>query len=847
MMLPVSRFKGQPVGMVTTTAPWLFFSSDPAPHWLWMDRWSTVSYQATPPQLFYPPAVWVPDPTPLIQWERQAVEVVPLVPSFYRSSPLYPPHPLPKEVAVFQRRDKPLLTNDIRHVPRTRLLLSSSPLSVKISPDTGHKVMAPTKSLAETNGPPGVHIETNRLSGVHVETNRLSGVYLETNRLSRVHLETNRLSGVHLETNRSSGVHLETNRLSGVYKETNRLSGVYVETNRLSGVYVETNRSSGVYGETNRLSGVYVETNRSSGVYGETNRLSGVYVETNRSSGVHLETNRLSSVHKETNRLSGVYVETHRLSGVYVETHRLSGVYVETNRLSGVYKDTNRLSGVHLETNRLSGVYKETNRLSGVYVETNRLSGVHLETNRLSGVYNEINRLSGVHVETNRLSGVHVETNRLSGVHVETNRLSGVHVETNRLSGVHVEINRLSGVHVETNRLSGVHLVLQETQKRPETRSQRTPAPPPHPPPSLCTSLLCLLFTSISSVLLLQQLCIDRWPVLPFQLKEVHPSIFSSPFSSRFTLLSNYRQRHKKRGMSGGEVSYRGALLLRTRRTKNDNKRCVSVSLGREEEEDEEEEGSEGGRKDKRPVASTPVPGSPWCVVWTGDDQVFFFNPTIHLSVWERPGELIGRDISRIIADPPHKRKKTTPAGLSSCCPLPGLHGNDEDKDDEHEQNSKRNRIEEPLSLVPRPGEVKLLPLELRIAHFREMMLERGVSAFSTWEKELHKMVFDPRYLLLTSDQRKQVFDQFVKSRLKDEYKEKKNKLQKAREEFKKLLEEAKITSRSTFKEFCSHYRGDQRFDALNRKKEQEILFHHYITSLKKRDKENRARLRKMR
>lgn len=41
-----------------------------------------------------------------------------------------------------------------------------------------------------------------------------------------------------------------------------------------------------------------------------------------------------------------------------------------------------------------------------------------------------------------------------------------------------------------------------------------------------------------------------------------------------------------------------------------------------------------------------------------------------------------------------------------------------------------------------------------------------------------------------------QVFDQFVKSRVKDEYKEKKSKLQKAREEFKQLLEEAKITSR---------------------------------------------------
>lgn len=52
---------------------------------------------------------------------------------------------------------------------------------------------------------------------------------------------------------------------------------------------------------------------------------------------------------------------------------------------------------------------------------------------------------------------------------------------------------------------------------------------------------------------------------------------------------------------------------------------------------------------------------------------------------------------------------------------------------------------------------------------------------------------------------------------------------------------------RSTFKKFCARYRGDQRLNAVNRKKEQEVIFHHYITSLKKRDKENRARLRKMR
>lgn len=158
-----------------------------------------------------------------------------------------------------------------------------------------------------------------------------------------------------------------------------------------------------------------------------------------------------------------------------------------------------------------------------------------------------------------------------------------------------------------------------------------------------------------------------------------------------------------------------------------------------------------------------------------------------------------------------------------------------------------------------------------------------------------------------------QVFGQFVKSRVKEEYKEKRSKKQKVREEFKQLLQEAKIPSRylsfilqcyegffkymaafispfnvvfclrrllcrkysqlwsrmfpsmncsqenlqfmiisvfflrTTFKEFCVHYQFDQRFNALSRKKEKEALFNDHIKSLKKRNKENRARLRKIR
>ncbi|XP_023676008.2 transcription elongation regulator 1-like protein isoform X1 [Paramormyrops kingsleyae] len=263
----------------------------------------------------------------------------------------------------------------------------------------------------------------------------------------------------------------------------------------------------------------------------------------------------------------------------------------------------------------------------------------------------------------------------------------------------------------------------------------------------------------------------------------------------------------------------------------------------------------EGALKHKRPVASTPVPGSPWCVVWTGDDRVFFFNPTMQLSVWEKPVDLKGRgDLNRIIEDPPHKRKKDSLSDDGSN----SLSAEDEDAEG-HSAKSKRNKMDDPATSDQERGDeeeekcaktspqLSLLPFELRVTHFRDMLLERGVSAFSTWEKELHKIVFDPRYLLLSSEERKRIFDQFVKDRIKEEYKEKKSKLQQAKEEFRKLLEEAKITSKSTFKEFSEKHGRDQRFKQVQKKKDQEHFFNQFVNALKKRDKENRVRLRKMR
>ena len=53
--------------------------------------------------------------------------------------------------------------------------------------------------------------------------------------------------------------------------------------------------------------------------------------------------------------------------------------------------------------------------------------------------------------------------------------------------------------------------------------------------------------------------------------------------------------------------------------------------------------------------------------------------------------------------------------------------------------------------------------------------------------------MFDPRYLLLTSKERKQVFDQYVKERAEEERREKHRKMKERKEAFRQLLEDSKL------------------------------------------------------
>ncbi|KAI5706111.1 hypothetical protein M8J75_004936 [Diaphorina citri] len=273
-----------------------------------------------------------------------------------------------------------------------------------------------------------------------------------------------------------------------------------------------------------------------------------------------------------------------------------------------------------------------------------------------------------------------------------------------------------------------------------------------------------------------------------------------------------------------------------------------------EEEEQErkrkEEEEQKAAADRSKPVSSTPVPGTPWCVVWTGDGRVFFYNPSSRTSVWERPEDLVSRsDVDKMVSSPPDNVTVVLPTDKTSAIKRDNAVSEDTEetpaKKSKVEMKSHQQQQQAPMSvamgvspttavIAPQKEEVKKIDLG------KEAAMEAEVSAFSTWEKELHKIVFDPRYLLLTSKERKQVFEKYVKERAEEERKEKRNKMKEKKDEYRKLMEEANLHGKSSFGDFSSKFAKDDRFKNIEKMRERESLFNEYIIDVRRKEKEEK-------
>ena len=139
-----------------------------------------------------------------------------------------------------------------------------------------------------------------------------------------------------------------------------------------------------------------------------------------------------------------------------------------------------------------------------------------------------------------------------------------------------------------------------------------------------------------------------------------------------------------------------------------------------------------------------------------------------------------------------------------------------------------------------------VVPLDVRMKQFRELLEDKQISAFSTWEKELHKIVFDPRYLLLTSKERKQVIDKYVRERADEERKEKKAKAKEKKDAFRALCEEKNVTAKTSWSEFSREVAKDERFKSIDKSRDRESLFNEFQSEIRKKERDEKEERRKV-
>ena len=85
----------------------------------------------------------------------------------------------------------------------------------------------------------------------------------------------------------------------------------------------------------------------------------------------------------------------------------------------------------------------------------------------------------------------------------------------------------------------------------------------------------------------------------------------------------------------------------------------------------------------------------------------------------------------------------------------------------------------------------------------------QGVTPFSRWEKELPKLITDPRYAAVGSlKERRLIFDDFCKTSADEHKRNKAERAKKSREDFQALLEEAAKAGTLGERSMHTHFLG---------------------------------------
>ncbi|XP_011092479.1 pre-mRNA-processing protein 40A isoform X1 [Sesamum indicum] len=122
---------------------------------------------------------------------------------------------------------------------------------------------------------------------------------------------------------------------------------------------------------------------------------------------------------------------------------------------------------------------------------------------------------------------------------------------------------------------------------------------------------------------------------------------------------------------------------------------------------------------------------------------------------------------------------------------------------------------------------------------FKALLETANVGPDWNWDQAMRVIINDRRYgALKTLGERKQTFNEFIGQKKKQEAEEKRARQKKARENFKKMLQESKdLTSSTRWSKAISMFEKDERFQAVERAKDREDLFEDHLEELKRKER----------
>ncbi|XP_019428118.1 PREDICTED: pre-mRNA-processing protein 40A-like isoform X1 [Lupinus angustifolius] len=114
---------------------------------------------------------------------------------------------------------------------------------------------------------------------------------------------------------------------------------------------------------------------------------------------------------------------------------------------------------------------------------------------------------------------------------------------------------------------------------------------------------------------------------------------------------------------------------------------------------------------------------------------------------------------------------------------------------------------------------------------FKALLESVNVGSDWTWDRAMRVIINDKRYgALKTLGERKQAFNEYLNQRKKQEVEEKRMKQKKAREDFKKMLEEStELTSSTRWSKAVPIFENDERFKALERDRDRRDVYDSFM------------------